>query len=67
MICGSAMKNRIAELERQLQDYKEENVKLLQTLLAFHRAVKKANCNLDEIEDSCDNNIWFQKIKERTY
>ena len=61
------LKNRIAELERQLQDYKEENVKLLQTLLALYRAVKKANCNLDEIEEKCDNNVWFQKIKERTY
>jgi len=61
------LKNRIAELEREVQEYKEENVKLLQTLLALHRAVKKANCNLDAIEESCDNNVWFQKIKERTY
>jgi predicted RNase H-like nuclease (RuvC/YqgF family) len=61
------LKNRIAELERQVQDYKEENVKLLQTLLALHRAVKRANVDLDKIEESCDNNVWFQKIKERTY
>lgn len=61
------LKNRIAELERQVQDYKEENVELLQTLLALYRAVKKANRNLDKIEESCDNNFWFQKIKERTY
>ena len=61
------LKNRIAELERQLQDYKEENVKLLQTLLALYRAVKKANVELDKIEEKCDNNVWFQKIKERTY
>jgi cell division protein FtsB len=60
-------KNRIAELERQVQDYKEENVKLLQTMLALHRSVKKANCNLDAIEEKCDNNVWFQKIKERMY
>lgn len=49
------------------QELKEENVKLLQTLLSLYRAVKKANCNLDAIEEKCDNNVWFQKIKERTY
>ena len=61
------LKKRIAELEREVQEYKEENVKLLQTLLALHRAVKRANVELDKIEESCDNNVWFQKIKERTY
>jgi uncharacterized coiled-coil DUF342 family protein len=64
---NDALKNRIAELEREVQDYKEENVKLLQTLLALYRAVKKANVELDKLEESCDNNVWFQKIKERTY
>ena len=62
-----ALKNRIAELEREVQDYKEENVKLLQQCLSLYRALKKANCELDKIEESCDNNVWFQKIKERTY
>ena len=61
------LKNRIAELEREVQDYKEENVKLLQQCLSLYRAVRKANCELDKIEKSCDNNVWFQKIKERTY
>jgi len=61
------LKNRIAELEREVQDYKEENVKLLQQCLSLYRAVKKANCELDKIEESCDNNVWFQKIKERMY
>jgi chromosome segregation ATPase len=64
---NDALKNRIAELEREVQDYKEENVKLLQTLLALYRAVKKANVELDKLEESCDNNVWFQKIKERMY
>ncbi len=64
---NDALKNRIAELEHEVQEYKEENVKLLQTLLALHRAVKRANVELDKIEESCDNNVWFQKIKERTY
>ena len=61
------LKNRIAELEREVQEYKEENVKLLQTLLALHRAVKRANVELDKIEESCDNNVWFSRLKERTY
>jgi len=62
-----ALEQKIAELERHVQEYKEENVKLLQQCLALYRAVKKANCELDKIEESCDNNVWFQKIKERTY
>ena len=64
---NDALKNRIAELEREVQDYKEENVKLLQQCLSLYRAVKKANCNLDAIEKSCDNNVWFSHLKERTY
>lgn len=49
------------------QELKEENVKLLHQCLTLYRAVKAANCNLDAIEEKCDNNVWFQKIKERTY
>ena len=64
---NDALKPRMAELEREVQGYKEENVKLLQTLLALHRAVKRANVELDKIEESCDNNVWFQRLKERTY
>ncbi len=61
------LKQRVSELEHQVQEYKEENVKLLQTLLSLYRAVKKANCNLDAIEEKCDNNVWFQRLKERMY
>ena len=61
------LKNRIAELEREVQGYKEENIKLLKTLLALYRAVKRVNGNLDEIERECDNDVWFQRLKERTY
>lgn len=61
------LKSRIAELEREVQEYKEENVKLLQTMLALYRAVKRANVELDKIEESCDNNVWFSRLKERTY
>ena len=61
------LKNRIAELEREVQEYKEENVKLLRQCMALYRAVKKANCELDKIEEKCEANVWFQKLKERTY
>ena len=61
------LKNRITKLEREMQEYKEENVKLLQQCLALYRAVKKANVELDKIEESCDNNFWFSKLKERIY
>jgi len=64
---NNTLNQRITELEREVQDYKEENVRLLQTLLALHRAVKRANVELDKIEESCDNNVWFQRLKERTY
>ena len=66
-IHSAALEIRISKLERQVQEYKEENVKLLQTLLALHRAVKRANVELDKIEESCDNNVWFSRLKERTY
>ena len=66
-IPNTDLKNRISELEREVQEYKEENVKLLQQCLTLYRAVKKANCNLDEIEEKCDNNVWFSRLKERTY
>jgi len=62
-----ALEQKIAELERHVQEYKEENVKLLQTLLSLHRAVKRANVELDKIEETCDNNFWFSRLKERTY
>ena len=61
------LKSRIAQLEREMQEYKEENVKLLQQCLALYRTVKKANCNLDAIEETCDNTVWFSRLKERTY
>ena len=64
---SAALETRIAALEREVQDYKEENVRLLQQCLSLYRAVKKANCNLDEIEEKCEANVWFSRLKERTY
>ncbi len=59
--------NRADEIQKEAQQLKEENIKLLKTLLALYRAVKRVNGNLDEIEGECDNDAWFQKLKERTY
>lgn len=63
----SELKSRISELEREVQDYKEENVRLTQQCLDLFRAVKKANCHLDAIEETCDNDVWFQQLRKRTY
>ena len=61
------LKKRITELGREVQEYKEENVRLLQQCLALYRAVKKANVELDEIEEKCEADVWFSRLKERTY
>ena len=61
------LKKRIDELEREVQEYKEENVRLLKQCLSLYRAVERANAELDEIEEKCDNNVWFSRLKERTY
>ena len=57
----------IAELERENHELKEETVRIYQQMLSLYRAVKRANVELDAIEEKCDNNVWFQKTKERTY
>jgi uncharacterized protein YfbU (UPF0304 family) len=66
-IHSAALEIRVSELEREVQEYKEENVRLLQQCLALYRAVKKANCEMDKVEEKCEADVWFQKIKERTY
>jgi hypothetical protein len=64
---NDALKKRIAKLERQMQEYKEENVRLLQQCLSIYRAVKKANCEMDKVEEKCEADVWFQRLKERKY
>ena len=64
---NNTLNQRITELERENQSLKEETVRIYQQMLSLYRAVKAANCNLDAVEEKCDNNVWFQKIKERTY
>ena len=61
------LKKRITELERQVQDYKEENVKLLQQCLALYRALMKQRDEAEKVMQTCAHNVWFCQIKERTY
>jgi hypothetical protein len=61
------LKDWITKLERENHELKDETVRIYQQMLSLYRAIKKANLELDKIEESCDNNVWFQKIKERTY
>ncbi len=61
------LKKRIYELERQVQDYKEENVKLLQQCLALYRALMKQRDEAEKVMQTCAHNVWFCQIKERTY
>lgn len=63
----AALKARIAALEKENQELREETVRIYETLYALYRAVKQANMKLDAIEEKCDNTEWFRKIKERTY
>ena len=64
---SAALEIRIAELERENQSLKEETVRIYQQMLSLYRAVKRSNVELDKIEEKCDNNVWFQRLKERTY
>ena len=61
------LKNRIAELEREVQGYKEENVKLLQQCLALYRALMKQRDEAEKVMETCAHNVWFSRLKERTY
>ena len=49
------------------QALKEETVRIYQQMMSLYRAVKAANCNLDAIEEKCEANVWFSRLKERTY
>ncbi len=55
------------KLERQAQDYKEENVKLLRQCLKLYRALMKQRDEAEKVMETCAHNVWFCQIKERTY
>lgn len=61
------LKNRIAELEREVQEYKEENVKLLRQCLKLYRALMKQRDEAEKVMETCAHDIWFTNLKERTY
>ncbi len=55
------------ELYKEIHQLRDENIRLLETLLALNRALKKAKNILDETEEKYRNNGWFEKLKERKY
>lgn len=55
------------ELYKEIHQLRDENIRLLETLLALNRAMKKAKNVLDETEEKYRNNGWFERLKERKY
>ena len=55
------------ELYKEIHQLRDENIRLLETLLALNRALKKAKNVLDETEEKYRNNGWFERLKERKY
>ena len=53
------------ELHKEIHQLRDENIRLLETLLALNRALKKAKNVLDETEEKYRNNGWFERLKER--
>ena len=61
------LEQKITELERQVQEYKDENVKLLEHNLMLYRALMKQRDEAEKTLQKCANNVWFMHLKERTY
>ncbi len=55
------------ELYKEIHQLRDENIRLLETLLALNRALRKAKKVLDETEEKYRNNGWFERLKERKY
>ena len=55
------------ELYKEIHQLRDENIRLLETLLTLNRAMKKAKNVLDETEEKYRNNGWFERLKERKY
>lgn len=55
------------ELYKEIHQLRDENIRLLETLLALNRAMRKAKKVLDETEEKYRNNGWFERLKERKY
>ena len=57
----------IQSLQKEVQDYKEENVKLLRQCLKLYRALMKQRDEAEKVMETCAHNVWFSRLKERTY
>ena len=55
------------ELYKEINQLRDENIRLLKTVLELNRALRKAKKVLDEIEEKYRNNGWFEKLKEMEY
>ena len=55
------------ELYKEINQLRDENIRLLKTALELTRALRKAKKVLDEIEEKYRNNGWFEKLKEMEY
>lgn len=55
------------ELYKEINQLRDENIRLLKTALELYRALRKAKKVLDEIEEKYRNNGWFEKLKEMEY
>lgn len=55
------------ELYKEINQLRDENIRLLKTALELSRALRKAKKVLDEIEEKYRNNGWFEKLKEMEY
>ena len=60
-------KEMTEELHKRIHQLRDENIRLLKTVLELNRALRKAKKVLDETEEKYRNNGWFEKLKEMEY
>ena len=60
------LRARVKEMERQLQEYKEDNVKLLRQCLKLYRALMTQRDEAEKVMETCAHNVWFSRLKERS-
>lgn len=60
-------KAELNNLYREVHQLRDENIRLLETVMELNRALKKAKNILDEITEKHENNGWFERLKERKY
>lgn len=55
------------ELYKEINQLRDEHIRLLKAALELSRALRKAKKVLDEIEEKYRNNGWFEKLNEMEY